>query len=85
MISLLLSCSGAAVLPPAYPPEEQQAIATCALVSDLDAPSWIEEGNRLRFTLSCQDRVPEAGVEITPVSLPDGAEFDRDDLEEKED
>jgi hypothetical protein len=81
MLSLLLSCTGAAVLPTVDPPEGQEAVATCALVSDLDAPTWIKEGNRLRFTLSCQDRVPEAGVEITPVYLPDGAEFDRDDLE----
>jgi hypothetical protein len=77
MLSLLLSCTGAAVLPTV----EQDPVESCVLVSDLEEPTWLEEGERLRFTLACSDRVPEALIEILPISLPGEAEFDRESLE----
>lgn len=77
MLSLLLSCTGAAVLPT----DEPDAVASCALVSDLDDPSWTEEGERFEFRLSCSDRAPEPSLEITPLALPEGATFDRETLQ----
>ena len=77
MLSLLLSCTGAAVLPSL----EQDPVASCALISDLEQPAWLEEGQRLRFSLSCSDRVPEESLEILAVSLPGEADFDRETLE----